>query len=218
MSDAIEIPVVDTLGQAVGKKSFAKELVAGKVSKGILHKVVRWQRAKKRSGTHSAKSRAEVSGGGAKPWKQKGTGRARAGSNTSTLWVGGGVAHGPRPRKYDFSINKKEKVSAISGAISAKNKEGRLILLDQFKLPGIKTKAALDILQKIGVQKDQSAVVVVSNENQEVFKSLRNVPGMKVIQPAGVNVYDIIGSNYVVFVGDALENIQSKVTGQQVAE
>ena len=210
-TEQIQIKLVDSNGAETGGKAVSAEIFANPVKAGLLHQVVRWQRAGWRAGTHSVLTRATMSGGGTKPWRQKGTGRARAGSNTSPLWVGGGIAHGPKPRKSDFKLNRKEKKLALCGAISARNSEGRLIAIEDFGLAEIKTKQAQQVLNSIGVSKGKSALVVVPEGSDELQKSLRNIEGITVTQPIGVNVYDVLNTQYLVMVGTALDAVQSRL-------
>ena len=209
--DSIELQIVNSSGNNVGKKQVASFVFNESVPASLLHQVVRWQRACWRAGTHSVKTRAEMKGGGAKPWKQKGTGRARAGSNTSPLWVGGGVAHGPKPRKYDFKINKRDRKKAIAGALTSRKNEERLIVLDNFGLSEVKTKKALDVLKSIGLD-NKKVLVVLPEYDEAVFKSLRNVPGVKVIDAKAINVYDILSHEYLLVIADAFAGIESKIS------
>lgn len=191
-ASTVELPVLDASGKEISKASVPATMFAGRVAKHLLHQVVRWQLARRRAGTHSTLTRATMSGGGIKPWKQKGTGRARAGSNTSPLWVGGGIAHGPKPRDYDFSLNKKEKKLALGGAISSRNKEGKLFLLKDFGLKAIKTKDAAKVLSALGITSGDSTLVVVGSNDETAVKSFRNLENVKVVTPAGLNTYDIV--------------------------
>ena len=204
-----EIKVFDASGTQVG----SHPAVAGggkKVAKHLLHQVVRWQRAKRRMGTHCTKTRAEVTGGGKKPWKQKGTGRARAGSNTSPLWVGGGIAHGPKPRDYEFRMNKKEKKRALQDAITSRSAEGRCMVVENFGLKQIKTKDALGVLTSLGIRPGQKTVVVVNTDDTMTATSLRNIKGVKVLNPIALNVYDVLASSFLVFTAPALEGVEAR--------
>ncbi len=212
MSDSVELKIVDASGNAVKTKSVTGAFFAdaSKVPSSLYHQVVRWQRAKKRAGTHSTKTRSEVSGGGSKPWRQKGTGRARAGSNSSPVWIGGGIAHGPHPRKYDFRLNKKERRLALSGAISSRREEGQLIVVDSFDLEEIKTKKAKELLTNIGVNK--KALVVIPERNEKIEKSFRNLSFVKVICSDGLNLYDILNHPFLVFIGEeAVEKVDQRL-------
>jgi large subunit ribosomal protein L4 len=208
----VELQIINNSGKEIGKKEVAGFVFDETVPRSLLHQVVRWQRASWRAGTHKVKTRAEVSGGGTKPWKQKGNGRARAGSNTSPLWVGGGVAHGPKPRKYDFKINKRDRKKALAGAIAARKGEGRLVVLDSFGLSEIKTKNALEILKSVGLGNARSILVVIPAYDDVVFKSLRNVKGIKVIDSKAINVYDIVAHEYLLVLADAFGGIESKIS------
>ena len=146
---SVELNVVDKAGKKVSSRQVDSGLVGKQVKTAVLHQTVRWQRSKKRAGTHSTLTRAQVSGGGVKPWKQKGTGRARAGSNTSPLWVGGGIAHGPKPRSYEFRMNKKERRAALCGAISTRQSESRLFIVDAMNFEQAKTKQAVELINRL---------------------------------------------------------------------
>lgn len=205
-----ELPLFDSKGKEVGKKAASAEIFGARAPKHLYHQVVRWQRAKARAGTHSTLTRAEMSGGGRKPWKQKGTGNARSGSNTSPLWVGGGIAHGPKPRDYEFSLNKRERRKALAGALSERQAEGRLFLVSDFGLKGIKTKDAAAALVKLGVEKGARALVIVPDSDETIVKSVRNIPGAKLLSPAGLNVYDVLNHKYLVIVEAALPAVEAR--------
>ncbi|MFN8390890.1 MAG: 50S ribosomal protein L4 [Bdellovibrionota bacterium] len=209
-----ELALVDSSGKEIGTKAVSSEVFA-KSPKHIMHQVVRWQRAKRRAGTHSTQTRAEMSGGGKKPWKQKGTGNARAGSNTSPLWVGGGIAHGPKPRDYEFRLNKQERKRALSGALSARKEEGRLFLVSDFGLKGVKTKDAQKVLSSLGIEKGESALVVLSDINGTEAKSLRNIDRVNVLIPAGLNTYDVLRNKFLVITEEALSQVEQRLSGGQ---
>jgi large subunit ribosomal protein L4 len=205
-----ELALLDAKGKEIGKKAVSAEVFANKAPQHLIHQVIRWQRAKRRAGTHSTQTRAEMTGGGKKPWKQKGTGNARAGSNTSPLWVGGGIAHGPKPRDYEFRLNKQERKRALSGALTARQNEGRLFLVSDFGLEDIKTKNAQKVLQALGIQSGESAIVVVSEQDQVTAKSLRNIDRVKVLIPAGLNPYDVIATKYLIITEGALPQVEQR--------
>lgn len=205
-----ELKLFDSSGKELGTKSVPESIFDREIVPGLLHQVVRWQRAKKRAGTHKVLTRAEVSGGGKKPFRQKGLGRARAGSNTSPVWVGGGVAHGPKPRSYDFHLNRKEKKCALGSAISARTKEGKCFAVADFGLSEIKTREAVKVLKALGVGQNNSALVALGEDEETVFKSLRNVANVKPILAKGLNVYDILNSEYLVVTEKALEQIETR--------
>ena len=167
--------------------------------------------ANQRQGTQSTLTRTEVSGGGIKPWRQKGTGRARAGSIRSPLWVGGGIAHGPKPRDYSFSINKKERKIALSSAISTRQAANRIFIIDEIRFDSIKTKQAVEVLAKVGINPTETTLLVLSGINEIVQKSFRNIAGIKVLPAEGLNVYDILSRKNLVFVGDALDKVVARL-------
>ncbi len=207
-----EIKLFDASGKEVGTKSVPEEIFG--VKEGVahlLHQVVRWQRAKKRAGTHTVLTRAQVRGGGRKPFKQKGLGRARAGSNTSPLWVGGGVAHGPKQKSYEFSLNRKEKAKALRGAISQRVGEGTCVALTDFGLSDFKTKQAAAVLTNIGVAGRGGALVVADEAEGFVAKSLKNIPGVKAIPAKGLNVYDVLNAKYLVMTEKGLDQVTERL-------
>jgi len=209
--NAIELEVVD----AAGKKKAARSVNAafGVEPRGdVLHQVVRLQRAAKRAGSHKTKTRTEVSGGGAKPWRQKGTGRARAGSSRSPLWVGGGVAHGPKPRSYEFSLNKKQKRLALASAISAKRSAGTLKVVESISLKEISTKAAQAMLGKIGVPAGASVLLVLAEDDHNTVLSMRNIAGVDVCSANGLNVYDILNHEHLLIADEVLEAVEARLS------
>jgi large subunit ribosomal protein L4 len=207
----VKIPLFDSSGKELGSKEVLAQIFDCEVAPSLLHQVVRWQRAKKRAGTHAAKTRSEVRGGGSKPWRQKGLGRARAGSSSSPIWVGGGVAHGPKQRSYDFSINSKERSKALCGALSARVKEGKCLALKSFDLEEIKTQKALEVLAAIGIAKGEKVVVVASDEDLNVGRSLRNAKGVNQLPVSGLNVYDLLNAKYLVLTEKALEGVEARL-------
>ena len=208
---SVELNVVDKSGKKVSSRQVDAGVVGKQVKTSVLHQTVRWQRSKKRAGTHSTLTRAQVKGGGVKPWKQKGTGRARAGSNTSPLWVGGGIAHGPKPRSYEFRMNKKERRAALCGAISTRQAESRLFILDALNLAEAKTKHAVAIIKGLGIEQGKSVLVVVEESNENAVKSLRNIDRVDVISPKGLNVYDVLNHQFLVFTGEAFKAVEDRL-------
>lgn len=171
----------------------------------LIHEVIRMQMARKRSGSASTKTRSMIRGGGAKPWRQKGTGRARAGTIRSPLWRGGGVVFGPSPRKYDLAVPKKVRKGALRSALSLRNKEGKLWVLKDLKFEEIKTKGFVQFMETFGFD---DALVVLDEKNINLERSARNVPGVKVLRVEGLNVYDILSHGNLVFVEEAVQRIQ----------
>lgn len=181
-------------------------LFRAEVKRHLLHTAVVNQLANRRAGTAATKNRALVSGGGAKPWKQKGTGRARAGSNRSPLWRHGGTTFGPVPRDYSYRIPKKEKRAALAAALSAKARDSRLVILDRLELPEPKTKQMAGLLATLGV--NESALVLLPSENRSIALASRNLPAVKVIRMENINVYDLLKYRYLITTGDALTALQ----------
>ncbi len=182
----------------------------------VLHQVVTAQLAARRAGTHSTKTRSEVSGGGAKPWKQKGTGRARAGSTRSPIWVGGGIAHGPKPRSYAQRTNKKMIKLATRSALSDRCAEQRVLVVDAWGFDRPSTKAARAALSALGVE--GRTLVVVDRDDETTIRSFRNLPQVHVLAADQLNAYDILVSDYVVFSRDAVPGADAESTDTQNSE
>ncbi len=176
----------------------------------LLYTVVRYQLAKRRQGTHAVKGRAQVSGGGKKPYKQKGTGRARAGTTRAAQWRGGGAVFGPTPRSYSFKLNKKVRAAALRSALSRRVQENALIVLDGFNLPEAKTRHVADFLSRFELS---DALFVVPAENEAVRRSTKNLPGVTVVPPDGINVYDILHRQNLVMTQDAVKAIAERLGG-----
>ena len=175
---------------------------------GLLHEVVKWQLAKRRSGTASTKTRAEVSGGGRKPWRQKGTGRARVGSIRSPLWRHGGVAHGPKPRDYSYTLPKKVRRLALKMALSDKVASDRIFVLKDFGIDEIKTKKVVELLKAFGCP---TAVMVTLENDEKVALSARNIPGVKVLLEKGLNVYDLLKYEYLLIEEKAVQTLDERL-------
>lgn len=168
----------------------------------VMHQVVTAQLAARRAGTHSTKTRAEVRGGGAKPWKQKGTGRARAGSSRSPIWIGGGIAHGPKPRDYSERTNKKMIKLALRSALSDRAAEDKVLVVDNWDFEKPSTKQAKAALEALGVE--GRALVVIGREDDVAVKSFRNLPKVHILVSDQLNAYDVLVSDYVVFARHSL--------------
>lgn len=195
-----------------GKK--AKDLTLEKsifnieVKKEVLHKAINVQLSNRRENIAKTKDRSEVRGGGAKPWKQKGTGRARHGSTRSPIWIGGGVTFGPtNNRNFKRKINKKEKTKALLMALSDRANEKKIIILDDIKLDKISTKSFASKIKKLPV-KDEKALLVISKKDSKITKSSANLPNIKTINISNLNIYDILNYEYLMLSKDALENMQ----------
>ena len=195
--------IYNTNKEKVSQVVLDEKVFGCEVKPHLLYEVVKMQLANRRAGTASTKNRSRVRGGGKKPWRQKGTGRARAGSIRSPIWRGGGVTFGPLPRDYSFRLNKKVKKSALRTALSVKLKEDKLIILDNFNLPEIKTKDFIQTLSRLDI-KD---AFIVDDNNIHLEKSARNVPFVKVLRPEGLNVYDILKYDKLIITQSCLEKI-----------
>ena len=174
----------------------------------LVHQAVTAYLAGARQGTKSQKSRSEVSGGGRKPWRQKGTGRARSGNRRSPLWRGGGTVFGPKPRSYAFKLSKKVRRQGICVALSARLSEENLTVLDAFKFEQIKTKDFVKAMQALQID---NALIVLPDHDDTVERSSRNVPGYKVMLPEGLNVYDILLHRHVILLQNSVDKIEKRL-------
>ena len=198
--------VVDMAGKEVGSIELNDAVFAAEINGAILHAAVRAFLLNQRQGTQSTLTRAEVSGGGIKPWKQKGTGRARQGSTRSPQWTHGGIALGPKPRLYKIDLNKKAKRVAMQSALSSKVADNEMVVIDAITAEGYKTKVMADMLKAVGFQK--KALVVLAEKNDMVYKSLSNIEGVKIAYVNTLNVYDILNCNLFVCAKAAAEKMQ----------
>lgn len=203
------VEVKNIKNEKVGEIELNDLIFNRQVKPYLLHDVVRMQRAAKRAGTASTKGRGDVKGSSSKPWRQKGTGRARAGNKRSPLWRGGGVVHGPKPRDFSFKLNRKVKQQAVSMALSARFQEGNLVVLDQFTMEAIKTKEFVTIMNVLQLE---NALIVIDGDNENLSKSSRNVPGYKVMRTDGVNVYDILLHDKLVLLQPAISSLEERLT------
>ncbi len=203
------VKIVNTKNENVGELELNDDIFNLEVKEYILHDVVRMQRAGWRAGSACTKTRVEVSGGGRKPWRQKGTGRARSGSRTSPIWRGGGTTFGPKPRDYSFKLNKKVKKQAVAMAMSARFQEGNLIVLDDFSMDRIKTKDFVGIMETLNVG---TGLVIVDMPSDTLLKSSRNSNGFMVLPVEGVNVYDILLHEKLVLVKPAIDILEKRLT------
>jgi large subunit ribosomal protein L4 len=196
------IEVKDTAGKKVGSAELSDAVFGVEPNTFAMHQVVRSQLAARRAGTHATKTRGLVSGGGRKPYRQKGTGRARAGSTRAGQWKGGGVIFGPSPRSYAFKVPNKVVKLAMKSALSAKHSEGVLFVIDGFGLTEPSTKKAAEVLKNLGI--DGRVTVVVDVEDTNALLSLRNLPTVRVITASEANTYDLIDNTAVLFTKPAL--------------
>ena len=200
------INVVDMAGKVVGTIALSDKVFGAEVNEAVLHTAVRAYLMNQRQGTQSTLTRSEVSGGGRKPWKQKGTGHARQGSTRSPQWTHGGIALGPKPRSYRVNLNKSVKRAALFSALSAKVEAGEMIVVDAITATEYKTKAMTAMLTAIGAAK--KSLVVLPEVNSFVIKSCANIEGVKTTQWNTINVYDILNCNTLVVAKDAVAKIE----------
>ena len=191
-----------------GEITLAPEVFEVEVKREILNLVVRAQRAAKRAGTHAVKGRSDVRGGGAKPWRQKGTGRARAGSSRSPIWRGGAVIFGPQPRDYGFKVNKKVRRLAIKMALSSRLSGENLMVVKGIELPEVKTKLMAGVTEALGLNK---ALIIAKDLDEKLVLSARNLPGITVQSVEQLNVYDVLRHKQLVLLEGAVESVQERL-------
>jgi len=199
------VSVYNMEGKEVGTIELSDAVFGVEVNEHLVHMAVVSQLANKRQGTQKAKTRSEVSGGGRKPWRQKGTGHARQGSTRAPQWTGGGVVFAPTPRDYTIKLNKKERRLALKSVLTAKVQENKFIVLDELKFDGIKTKNFQAVLNNLNVDK---AMVVINDNDKNVVMSARNIPNVITAQTNTINVYDILKYNTMIVTKAAAETIQ----------
>lgn len=202
------VKVYDQNKAEAGDITLAPEVFEIEVKPEILNLVVRAQRAAMRSGTHSVKTRAEVSGGGAKPWRQKGTGRARSGSSRSPIWRGGAIIFGPQPRDYGFKVNKKVRRLAMRMALSSRLAAESLMVVKAIELAEVKTKLMADVVSKLGLGK---ALIIANGVDEKLALSARNLPGITVQNVEQLNVYDVLRHKQLVLLESAVEPVQERL-------
>lgn len=202
------VKVYDQTKKEVGEYTLAPEVFEVAVKPEILNLVVRAQLAKQRTGTHAVKNRSDVRGGGAKPWRQKGTGRARAGTIRSPLWRGGGTVFGPQPRSYDFKVNKKVRKLALRMALSSRALAEDLTVVDKIALEEVKTKKFAEVAKALGLKK---ALIVLPEDDKVLSLSARNVPGITVLTQDKLNVYDVLKHPQLVIFQDAAKAVEERL-------
>jgi len=202
----IELPVQNIKGENIGEVSLKDDIFNTKINNFLVHQAVKNYLANKRRGTASTKTRREVRGGGVKPWRQKGTGRARAGTNRSPIWVGGGITFGPAPRDYSFSLPKKMKVVALNSVLSDKAKNKEIIIIDKLYLENNKTKRMVEILKNL--QASKKPLIIIEKEDNDIAQTLRNIKGAKILPVSKINVYDLINQGKIIITKDALQRIE----------
>ncbi len=201
-----KIDVFNKTGEKVSELELNEAVFSIEPNVTAMHTAVVNYLANQRQGTQSTLTRAEVSGGGKKPWRQKGTGRARQGSTRAPQWYHGGIAHGPKPRDYRFAIPKKVKRLALKSALSSKFAASEMVVLDEFKLDAIKTKEVVKVLAALKTGK--KTLIVLNEKDDVVYRSARNIAGVKVIPVNTINVYDVLNADTVLFVKDAVAKVE----------
>src|SRR6478672_8750124 len=202
----MQLTIVNGNNEKVGDLELKDELFGGRVKSDMIWQAVVQENAGKRRGTHATKTRAEVSGSGKKPWRQKGTGRARVGEIRNPLWRKGGTVFGPQPRSYDFRIPKKVEIGALRAALAEKLRDGKLVVVDALSASEIKTKAAAEMLKTLGV--DGKAVLIDVTPDEKLLRSVQNMPGIAIRASARVSARDIADADRVVATRGAIEKLQ----------
>jgi large subunit ribosomal protein L4 len=186
----------------------SEAIFGAKTRAHLLHQTIVMQLANRRAGSASTKSKGLVRGGGKKPWRQKGTGRARAGSSRSPIWVGGGTTFGPQPRDYSYRLPRTARREALLSALSVKNRDGKIIVVDKFELEEAKTKIMVKALAELKVE---SAVIVIAQSNEKIERAARNLSKIKVLRVEGLNVYDLLRYDHLIMTQEALQRLEERL-------
>jgi large subunit ribosomal protein L4 len=208
MAEVQNVPMLSQRNERVGEFTLPASIFAQPVRRHLLYEVVRMQQANRRAGTAATKTRGFVSGGGKKPWRQKGTGRARAGSSRSPVWVGGGTTFGPQPRDYSYRLPATARRAALASALSMKAREGQLLLLDKIELEAAKTKHLVKMLADLNVV---SALIIVPAKDEALERASHNLPKVKVLRAEGANVYDLLRYEHLIVTPEALAVLAARV-------
>jgi large subunit ribosomal protein L4 len=211
------VRVLDAKGKEVAKRDLSAEVFDAEVSVQLMHQVVVAGQASIRRGTHSTKTRGDVAGGGKKPWRQKGTGRARQGSNRAPQWTGGGIVHGPHPRDHDMRVNKKMKKGALRSALTDALRSDKVVVLQDLDFAEPKTKAAVEVMNALELQGKVLLVLSAPTDTGAVEKSFRNVAGVRVSYARSLGVYEIVGADKVVLTQGALDVVEGASTAAREA-
>lgn len=201
------LPIYDLNREEIGTIEVADDVFAGEVKRHLFYEVIKWQLAKRRAGTASTKGRNEVSGGGAKPYRQKGTGRARQGSRRAPNHVGGGAVHGPRPRSYAYKLNKKIRSGALRSALSLKASTGKLVILQDIDLGEVKTRRAAQVFERLAA----SNALVVDGPNRTLELSVRNLPKVKYLPVEGFNLFDVLKYDTLVLTEPMVRRLEGRL-------
>jgi large subunit ribosomal protein L4 len=209
MTEPTTLPVVNQAKEPAGEITLPAGVFDGPVRRHLLYEVVNMQRASRRAGTASTKTRAAVRGGGKKPWRQKGTGRARAGSTRSPIWVGGAIVFGPQPRDYSYRLPASARRSALRSALAMKVREGKLVVLDAIAIADGKTRSMAQMLDALGLT---NVLIIIATADLLLERAARNLPTVKVLRAAGANVEDILRYQHLVLTRDAVAALSGRVT------
>ena len=210
------VDVVNTDNKKAGSIDLNPAVFEAVVKQHLLHDEVRRQLNRRRAGTASTKNRALVSGGGAKPWRQKGTGRARQGTNRAPQWAGGGSVFGPVPRGYEHKLPKKVRRAALRGALTQRHQEGALTVVDELSMDEFKTRRVIELLDSLGLS-GASVLLVIAEPSVEIERSARNLPYVGVIRASGLNVYDVLRNQKLVMTKDAVAEVEARLSVEQRA-
>jgi len=200
-----KLDVINTNVDKVDELDISEQLMDYPEKPWLIHEVVKMQLAGRRAGTHATKNRANISGGGKKPWRQKGTGRARAGSSRSPLWVGGATMFGPEPRSYAYTMPKKKIRSALKSAFSLKLKDGSVKVFDKLTTENSKTKEAVEILTKLNAERN--VLILFTEYDEKLIKAFRNIPYVKLLNVQGINVYDVVHAENILMSQECLQKV-----------
>jgi large subunit ribosomal protein L4 len=209
MAESLDVPMLSQRNERVGDFTLPLAVFGQPVRRHLLYEVVRMQQANRRAGTAATKTRGLVSGGGKKPWRQKGTGRARSGSSRSPIWVGGATIFGPQPRDYGYRLPATARRAALASALALKAREGKLLVLDKIELEAAKTKHVAKMLADLQVK---SALIVVPARDEALERAARNLPRAKVLRAEGANVYDLLRYEHLIVTPDALTALAARVS------
>ena len=206
---SVQTPVFSQTREPVGVIELPVAIFAEPLREHLLYEVVKMQLANRRAGTAATKTKGKVRGGGRKPWRQKGTGRARAGSIRSPLWVGGGTIFGPQPRSYSYRLPRQARQIALRSALSLKRQEGRLLVVDKLEVPEIKTKRVVELLRQLAVE--ESVLIVIPDKDERIEQAARNLPQVKVLRVQGLNVYDLLRYRYLLLTQGAVDRLAERL-------
>jgi large subunit ribosomal protein L4 len=210
-----KIDVLEPTGKKQGTRELSDEIFASTVSIPLMHQVVIAGLAGLRAGTHSTKTRGDVSGGGKKPWRQKGTGRARQGSNRAPQWAGGGVAHGPHPHDHEMRVNKKMRKGALRSALTDAQRSGKLAVVSALDFEGPKTKRAVEILEALELSGKVLLVLAAPTETGAAEKSFRNLPDVQIAYAPGLGTYHVLWADRILFTAEALDRLQGMASAPE---